>query len=527
MLLASFISHRLRLPYTLVLVATGMVLTSITPWSYLTGPLQPAILTTLQGIRSLYAQLLAGEGGGLFVALVIPPLIFEAMIHVSSKDLKAIVRPAFVLDTVGVALATVVGGLALWLIVGLPVYVAFIFAALISPTDAATVVSVFKHAGVPSRLSALMETEAALNDATAIVIFSVIAASSATAGISLLQSLEYFARVFGGGMVVGLAVAFAAELAGSAINEKLSRIVLTIFAVYGSYTFASAVGVSGLVAVSIVGIYYGNVAAKKSVGPSTREGVETFWEIAGFIGNSVAFLFIGFETDLTTLVGALGLILVAYGAVLAARLASVYPILSAFDRLGTKIPSTWRNVAMLGGERGAISVALVATISASAVVSSADLATITTMVLGVAFFSISAQAWALSRYVRRKFPAGHADALNVRLSKTLAAIESLEKLQSQGKIAREDFAAELEKEKDELRDLLSEIHQSVGAKDILRSRAGGLYGSIVGIPMSRAMGILKRNRMDKAIESLVKRASGEDEEGKEGEGQKQDQEGGR
>jgi hypothetical protein len=138
------------------------------------------------------------------------------------------------------------------------------------------------------------------------------------------------------------------------------------------------------------------------------------------------------------------------------------------------------------------------------------------MVLGVAFVSISAQAWALSSYVRKKFPAGHADALNVRLSKALAAIESLEKLQAEGKMTGDAFAAELEKEKDELRELLSEIHRSVGTRDILRSRAGALYGSVLSLPMSKAMAVMRRNKMDRTIESLVKRISGEGGEEAEG-----------
>jgi Na+:H+ antiporter len=513
MLAASFISHKLRLPYTLILVIVGILLTTASVWSFLTGPLQAEFQAALDSIRSLYSSLLAGPQGGLFVALVIPPLIFEAMIHVNSKDLKEVIRPAFVLATVGVAVATIVGGLALWQLVGLPFYSAFIFSALISPTDAATVVSIFKHAKVPSKLSALLDTEAAFNDATAIVIFSVIVGSSTSVGVSFLPSLESFSYVFGGGVVVGLVVAFFAELLGSTINEKLSRIILTVFAVYGSYTLASSLGVSGLVAVSIAGIYYGNVAARGSIGPSTREGVQTFWEIAAFVGNSVAFLFIGFRTDVTKLASEIGLVLVAYGAVVLARLVSVYPILFVFDRVGSRIPSSWRNVAMLGGMRGAVSVALVASIPASALITSADVDTISTMVLGVAFLSISAQAWALTRYVRRNFPREHAEELNMRLSKTLASIESLEKLRSEGKIKGDAFESELEKEKDELRELLGEIHHSVGTKDILRSRASFLYGSVLALPMSRSMAVLRRHKMDKPIETLVKQTSGEEEGG--------------
>jgi NhaP-type Na+/H+ or K+/H+ antiporter len=55
---------------------------------------------------------------------------------------------------------------------------------------------------------------------------------------------------------------------------------------------------------------------------------------------------------------------------------------------------------MLGGMRGALSIALVASIPAT--IPSRDV--ITSMVLGVAFISIILQGPLLSSYVRRKFP---------------------------------------------------------------------------------------------------------------------------
>ena len=59
---------------------------------------------------------------------------------------------------------------------------------------------------------------------------------------------------------------------------------------------------------------------------------------------------------------------------------------------------------MLGGVRGALSIALAATITASAVISEADLHTINTMVFGVAFISIMVQVPLLFRYAKRKMP---------------------------------------------------------------------------------------------------------------------------
>ena len=112
----------------------------------------------------------------LVITFIIPPLIFEAMMKVDYKQFKAIRISALLLATIGVVLATLIGGFLLVYIAGLPFLVAFAFAALISPTDAAIVIEIFKRVKVPRVLSTLMESEAAFNDATGAIAFSSIIA---------------------------------------------------------------------------------------------------------------------------------------------------------------------------------------------------------------------------------------------------------------------------------------------------------------------------------------------------------------
>ena len=61
----------------------------------------------------------------------------------------------------------------------------------------------------------------------------------------------------------------------------------------------------------------------------------------------------------------IGLIILAFGIIFLARIISTYPILSIVSRFTReKIPSTWRHIVVLGGMRGALSVALVASLPA-------------------------------------------------------------------------------------------------------------------------------------------------------------------
>jgi CPA1 family monovalent cation:H+ antiporter len=351
-------------------------------------------------MSSFYTTLVEG---GLFVGLVVPPLIFEAMMHIKAPDLRAVIRTSVVLATAGVVIATVVGGLVLWQLAGLSLTVSFLFAAIVAPTDVVTVLEVFRRADIPSELATLMDTEAAFNDATGIVIFTLVLSSIGLSRVSILSGLSVFGFTTVGGAAVGFLIAFAARRVSASIEDKMATVILTVSAVYGSYVFASGLGASGLIAVAVVGLYFGNVTMKATMAQETRDAVLFFWQIAAFIGNSVAFLLIGFETNLVILSQSFFLIITAYLVVTVARAASVYPILAIFNQVHERIPIAWSNVAMLGGVRGALSIALAASLTGSAVVSGSDVRTITTMVFGVAFLSIAIQTPLLSRYVRRRF----------------------------------------------------------------------------------------------------------------------------
>src|SRR6266571_7453940 len=383
-LTASIISSRTRTPYTIVLVLFGLAIAG----SYL-----PSLL----GVNLLYDNLI---GGGLFVGLVLPPLLFETMMNIRYEDLRSVVRPALRLATVGVVIATIVGGLFLWQIARLPLVSSFVFASLIAPTDTATVLEIFRRARLPRKLSTLMETEAAFNDATGIAIFTIVITSYNVSQLSLIQAATSFAEIFGGGVIVGLLVALGAHLLSRLVTDPMSETMITITTVYGSFTVASALGFSGIVAVAIAGLYYGNSTVRTWVLPQTTRTVRNFWRITSFIANSLAFLYIGLSTDLARIRADLLPIGLAFTAVTIARLTSVYPLLGTSKINGEPIPRSWKNVAMLGGMRGALSIALVASLPAT--IPSRDV--ITSMVLGVAFISIILQGPLLSSYVRRKFP---------------------------------------------------------------------------------------------------------------------------
>jgi CPA1 family monovalent cation:H+ antiporter len=325
-------------------------------------------------------------------------LLFESMMSVRENEFRAVLRPSLLLATAGVVIATLVGGVLLWRVAGLPEYSAFLFAALISPTDVATVLEIFKRVRVPSRLSTLMETEASLNDATGIAIFSALLSAFSVSGQAILGAASNFLVVFGGGVAVGLAVAYGARFLLRFATDRMAWTMLTVAAAYGSYSAATALNVSGLIAVAMTGIFFGAFSLSKGRVEGS-ETVKTFWSVLAFLANTVAFLFIGLSTNLLVLVGSLVPISIAYVVVLVARYASVRSIMGVRRLVGETFDPRWKNVAVLGGMRGALSIVLAASIPSS--VPGSGL--IASMALGVAFISIVVQGRLLIRYTSRNF----------------------------------------------------------------------------------------------------------------------------
>jgi len=409
---AALFSSKTKIPHTMILLGFGISIS----------------LLSLAGSNVIHFNQFK-INPNLVITFIIPPLIFEAMMKVDYKQFKAIRISVLLLATIGVVLATLIGGFLLVYIAGLPFLVAFAFAALISPTDAAIVIEIFKRVKVPRVLSTLMESEAAFNDATGAIAFSSIIAlavgssgyaifgatnsssylnssfptiSNDSINLSFFAQAEHFIILFFGGAAIGLGIAAATHRLHTLMNDPLSETSLTIATVFGSVVLANSLGVSGLAAVAVAGLYFGNVTVKKeaTMSKSVRTFAFNFWEMIAFLASSAAFLYLGISMNLIDIAQHFPIIALSLIAVFGARAATIYPLLAATTRFAReKIPNTWKHIVLVGGMRGAISVALVASLPPS------DFKNLLqTITFGVVLLSLIIQYVVLSRYVKRVFP---------------------------------------------------------------------------------------------------------------------------
>ena len=336
-------SRRLRIPYTIALVAVGLL---------------------LGAFGRLDAPQLDKE---LLFAAFLPGLLFEAAYHLKSDEFWRNKVAIIVLAVPGVIVSIALTALLLLAAVsaGLITTIgwrqALVFAALIAATDPIAVVALFRELGVDRRLQVLFEGESLLNDGTAVVIFTLavaIAASGPANAPSALALIAQFALMVGGGVVVGLLVALGVTAVMRRLDDPATEITLTMIAAYGSFALAETLGVSGVIATVSAGMLCGSYAQRMAMSPATREAVVAFWSYVSFMLNSVVFLLLGLSVHLRALVDAWLAILLAYLAVTIGRAIMILGVSALLRPTRERLEEGWSRILVLGGLRGALSMVL-------------------------------------------------------------------------------------------------------------------------------------------------------------------------
>lgn len=326
-------------------------------------------------------------------------MLFAGALHVDFAAMKGGRWAILLLATVGVVISTFVVGGLLWLvtiIVGLdfPLRWALVFGALISPTDPVAVLAVMKSARIPGPLRAIIAGESLFNDGIGVVVFTILLAFATGDNAGHSVATLFFVEALGGALL-GLIAGYVAFLAMRQVDEHNLEVLISLGTVTATYSVALHIGVSGLIAVVIAGLFVGTHGVKHAMSDKTRLHLLEFWSLIDHILNSVLFLLIGLEVVMLRFrAGYLEIALLAIPVVLAARFTGVWAPL-ALMRWGPPIPRGAIPVLVWGGLRGGIPIAL-----AFYLPEGPQKAPILTMTYAVVVFSIIVQGLTISRVAR-------------------------------------------------------------------------------------------------------------------------------
>ncbi len=328
-----------HLPYTIFLTLVGLLIGVL--------GLGPEIKET-------------GFSHDLIFFVFLPPLLFQGAFHMNLNSLLEQFWPIVFLAVPGVIVSTLlVGGVVGWLGGISSMMVAMLFGALISPTDPVSVLALFKEVGAPEDLKTIVEGESLFNDATGVVLFTILLkALMSDQGFGFGQAVYEFVKVSVGGLLLGAILGWIVFKLMRHIEDHLLENAICLVLAYGSFWLAEVMHLSGVIATVMAGLMIGNYGRRLSMSDKTTETVETFFESIGFLVNSLLFILIGLELREVPVNIVWMTVFVAIAAMLTGRAAVSYSFYWLLNQVGTKRPPRWKHILFWGGLRGSIPIAL-------------------------------------------------------------------------------------------------------------------------------------------------------------------------
>ena len=328
-------------------------------------------------------------------------LLFAGALHVDMRRLWSQKWPVALLATLGVVTSTVLVALLTWGLFRLlgqdmPVIYCLLFGALISPTDPIAVLAILKTLGAPKNLETKIAGESLFNDGVGVVVFLALMGVAGFGGhgheqkatalavpahqqavdadthgdtenkgdsehaleVEPIEVAVLFAKETLGGAVFGLAIGILAFMMLRSVDNYQVEVMISLALVAGGYALAVAWGLSGPIAMVVAGLLIGNHGRALAMSDTTREHLDTFWELIDEVLNAVLFVLIGLEVLVLTFDTInLEAGLLAIPMVLLARLTAVSLPMTMLKRFHEFTPHAIK-VLTWGGLRGGISVAL-------------------------------------------------------------------------------------------------------------------------------------------------------------------------
>jgi CPA1 family monovalent cation:H+ antiporter len=371
--IVAIVTRKIGLPYSVGLVAAGIML-------------------SLSGYRAGIA--LTPE---LIFTILLPPLIFEAALHLRWDEFRREAPLVLALAFGGTLLSALVVAAGMHWLAHWSWQAALLFGALIAATDPVSVIAMMKEQAADKRLRFVIESESLVNDGAAAVLFALVAAWIAGGAIDPGTVTLSLVETVGGGVACGIVVAFGLLLIAGRSDDHLVETTIMMLAAYGSFLLAEKLGVSGVLATLAAGMLVGNWRSGRQLTDRGREAMVRFWDFAAFLANSVIFLLIGSREATQPIASYLLPAAIGIALVLLGRVAAIYPIAFLFDRTALRLDWMTRHILFWGGLRGGLAMAL----AMAAPTALAEHEELISVAFAVVAFSIFVQGLTMPRLLRK------------------------------------------------------------------------------------------------------------------------------
>ena len=273
-LVAAFavIAHRLRIPYPIVLVLAGLVISFVPHIPRI--PLEPSLV----------------------FLIFLPPLLYSSAWKTSWREFR------HNLVLIGL-LAFGLVGFTVWgvaefsdrFITALDWKAGFLLGAVVSTTDAIAATSIAHSLGLPRRIVDILEGESLLNDAAGLLALEIGVAIIARAEMPTVESgAARLIYLVVGGVLIGLLIGVVIGWLERFINDGPVELIVSLIVPYAAYLAGEEARASGVLAVVTCGLYLSRQSAM-FFSPEVRIQVTSTWEALTFVLNGIVFVLIGLQ----------------------------------------------------------------------------------------------------------------------------------------------------------------------------------------------------------------------------------------
>lgn len=462
----TYFAKKVKIPSTVALVALGMCIAFLANRGFLSF-IDDFELTS-----------------DMLFYVFLPILLFESAYTIRYKELLRNIRSISALAIISLIVSAFVIAFLLQFILGflgleIPFIVTLLFGALISSTDTAAALSIFKELWVPRRLNLIFEWESLFNDGTAIALFLVVLHVMKSQAIwwvdvahesYFLHFINIFSGYFGSfqsiiyglgsllsmvifGIIIGALVGIIfSKIIQKIRNDTYLEITLSLALAHAAFLIAEAINhfilpVSGIIATVAAAMVLGNYGRYK-ISPRVEEVMEKYWWFFAFISNNLVFVLVGMLlVNLNVNWQPLFFpIIITIPIVILARAISVYSVFWFLNFLKKEepVPRSWQHIISWWWLRWWLAVMMVLFIPSDILLADWQYAPhlsirelLLSLTLWVVLFSVFANTLTIEPLIRYfKINALHTierfEYIEWRILITLAALEKIEKIRQWG-----------------------------------------------------------------------------------------------
>jgi potassium/hydrogen antiporter len=271
-ILGAKVAERFKVPIIIPLLISG----------YIAGP----------EILGIFAPLKLGLSLEAITSLAIPVILFEEGMHIDIALLKKFKVTILLLATLAVVVSTVGIGLIANLAFGWQLFPALLLGSILAATDPGATIAILEQLTSQEKISTILKVEASLNDATSIVLFTIISGMILGNTVSIPFAVLSFIRLFFGGLAVGLLISLLVVFVAVKLELQKYSLYLSIIVFLTVYSASLLLDVSVAAAMVSAGLALGPIMGRLKLSLKTEKVVSS-WSDLTFLAQSVIFIVLG------------------------------------------------------------------------------------------------------------------------------------------------------------------------------------------------------------------------------------------